>query len=40
MQEDNTLEEKQAFLRENILNKGYNKEKFTSYMKDLRGIVV
>ena len=34
---DNSLEEKQSFLRENILNKGFNGEEFMDFLVKLKG---
>ena len=34
---DNSLEEKQSFLRENILNKGFNGEEFMDFLIKLKG---
>ena len=34
---DNDIEEKQTYLRENILNKGYNAEEFMSYLNIKKG---
>ena len=34
---DNSLEEKQSFLRENILNKGFDGEEFMNFLVKLKG---
>ena len=34
---DNSLEEKQSFLRENILNKGLDGEEFMNFLVKLKG---
>ena len=34
---ENDIEEKQTYLRENILNKGYNAEEFMSYLNIKKG---
>ena len=34
---DNSLEEKQSFLRESVLNKGFNGEEFMDFLVKLKG---
>jgi len=40
MSKENIRQEKQKYLRENVLDKGFSADDFVEYMQSLRGMII